>query len=279
MIILQFLCVEEKREDSLAFVPALTYPALEMDESLSDNQKKNLEIKLKKESENMINKFGRILTKFGKFLKKSDVDLEDLKWALQIRGAISTILKDEIEQPTVKKDLEKADSIAKIMRIICSYCSFFSYKLLFDIFDHVEYDEGEYFLKEYELDFLKYAERRVMCCPYGMKSEDTWTTKVVFALDEAFKDCKIIHISRLEDDLSQIFRIELTSFYICGVKPGSVCIAFLLPARFQERFVSLSSKQIHQLKELNYEGSEILSIVCGEHQHVIKCPKAESGNL
>ena len=227
----------------------------------------------------MIYKFGRILTKFNKFLKVNNVDIDDLKLALQIRTGISAMSKDEIERPTIKKDLMKANNIAKLMLIVSNYCSFFNYTLLYDLFEHVDYEEGKYFLDEYKLDFKRYAEQRVIYCPYGIKSESSETAKVIFSLDEKFKDCKIIHISRLQDDLGNIFHLDITSIFVSGVKPGSVSITFLLPLRFQERFTSFSSKQIQQLKELKYEESGILTINCGETKQIIHEPKPESGKL
>ena len=266
------------------FIPALTYPGLLMKENLSKEQSEKYEIKLKQNSEQMMEKFNQLTFDIYEYMTSKKVPVFKLKMLLRSFKKLDTIYQDEEDPPTISKDVMKANGIDDMMLIIQSYCSFFNFHLIETIVDTLKLDGFRPLLEQYKKDFAMYAEHKlVYCCPSGIGFNaetglDIETTKIVVKLDDAYKDCRMSYLETLRKDLCRIFRIPLEIFPLEGIQPGSVCVVFHMPEFMKNKIFPLSDKQIAALKELNYDEVQIYSIVCGEDSYNIKEKQPYAGN-
>ena len=256
------------------FIPLYTYPGLQLKENFSKEQSEKYKIKLEQHSQEMIITFNDLMYDFYKYMNSKEVPVNELKTFLRGLGRLNTIYEDEKDQPTISKDLKNALTIDDIMDIIWSYCSFFNFSLIKKIVDKLEQLHGfKPRLEEYKQAFTKYAEHKlVYCCPsgIGLNTETIEAAKIFVKLDDAYKNCQMIHLETLREDLCQIFRIPLEIFPLDGVQPGCVCVVFQVPEYMKKEIFPLSEKQIIALRELNYDKIQIYSVVCSEYSYDIR---------
>ena len=256
------------------FIPALTYPGLQLKDNFSKEQSEKYEVKLEQHSQEMIKTFNDLMYDFYKCMISKNVPVSELKIFLIGLNRLGTIFKDETDRPTMRKDLMKAQTIDDMMLIIQSYCSFFNFSLIETMVDRFEQLHGfKPRLEEYKEAFAKYAEHKlVYCCPsgIGLNTEAAEAAEIVVKLDDAYKDCRLTHLETLRKDLCQIFRIPLEIFPLDRVQPGSVCVVFQVPEFMKEEIFPLSEKQLLALRELNYDSIQIYSVVCSEYSYDIR---------
>ena len=256
------------------FIPALTYPGLQLKDNFSKEQSEKYEVKLEQHSQKMIITFNVLMYDFYECMISKKVPVGQLKIFLRGLGRCITVFKDEIDRPTISKDLMKAQTIDDMMLIIQSYCSFFNFRLIETMVDRFEQLYGfKPRLEEYKEAFAKYAEHKlVYCCPsgIGLNTEAEEAAEIFVKLDEAYKDCRLTHLETLRRDLCQIFRIPLEIFPLDRVQPGSVCVVFQAPEFMKKGIFPLSEKQIIALRELNYDNIQIYSVVCSEYSYDIR---------
>ena len=259
------------------FIPALTYPGLQLKDNFSKEQIEKCEVKLEQHSHEMITTFNHLMFDFYKYMDSKNVPVKRLKIFLRGFGRLSTIFKDETDQPTISKDLMKAQDIDDIMLIIQSYCSFFNFSLIETIVNEFEQLHGfKPRLVLYKEAFAKYAEPKlVYCCPSGIglnteAGSGTEAAEIFVKLDDAYKDCRLTHLETLCKDLCRIFRLPLEIFPLDRVQPGSVCVVFQVLEFMKKEIFPLSEKQILDLRELNYGNIQIYSIVCSEYSYDIR---------
>ena len=253
------------------FILALTYPGLQLKDNFSKGQSEKYEVKLEQHSQEMIND---LMYDFYECMISKNVPVSKLKIFLRGLGRRSTIFKDETDQPTISKDLMKAQNIDDMMLIIQRYCSFFNFSLIETMVD--KFEQLYVFklrLEEYKEAFAKYAEHKlVFGCPsgIGLNTEVAEAAEIFVKLDEAYKDCRLTHLETLHKDLCQIFRIPIEIFPLDRVQPGSVCVVFQAPEFMKKEIFPLSEKQIIALRELNYDNIQIYSVVCSEYSYDIR---------
>ena len=256
------------------FIPALTYPGLQLKDNFSKEQSEKYEVKLEQHSQEMIKTFNDLMYDFYECMISKKVSVGKLKIFLRGLGRGSTIFKDEIDQPTISKNLMKAQTIDDMMLIIQSYCSFFNFSLIETMVDRFEQFHGfKPKLEEYKEAFAKYAEHKLCPSGIGLNTEaglGTEAAEIVIKLDDAYKDCRLTHLETLRKDLCQIFRIPLEIFPLDRVQPGSVCVIFQVPEFMKMEIFPLSEKQIIALRELNYDKIQIYSVVCSEYSYDIR---------
>ena len=257
------------------FIPALTYPGLQLKGNFSKGQSKKYEVKLEQHSQEMITTFNDLMFDLQECMISKNVPVSKLKTFLRGLHRLSTI--DVTDQLTISKNLMNAQTIDDMMLIIWSYCSFFNFSLIETMVNKFKQLHGfKPRLEEYKEAFAKYAEHKlVYCCPsgIGLNTEaglGTEAAEIFVKLDDAYKDCRLTHLETLRKDLCQIFRIPLEIFPLEGVQPGSVCVVFQMPEFMKEKIFPLSKKQILALRELNYDNIQIYSVVCSKYSYDIR---------
>ena len=266
--------LDKSAKFSWEFIPALTYPGLQLKDNFSKEQIEKYEVKLDQHSQEMITTFNDLMYDFYECMICKKVPVIKLKIFLGGLGQCSTIYKDETNRPTISKDLMKAQNIDDIMLIIQSYCSFFNFSLIETIVNKFEQLHGfKPRLVLYKEAFAKYAEHKlVYSCPsgIGLNTEAVEAAEIFVKLDDAYKDCRLTHLETLRKDLCQIFRFPLEIFPLDRVQPGSVCVVFQVLEFMKKEIFPLSEKQFIALRELNYDNIQIYSIVCSEYSYDIR---------
>ena len=170
----------------------------------------------------MITTFNNLKYDFYNYMISKKVPVTKLVIFLGRLYQLSTI-RVKRDQPTIRKDLMKAQTIDDIMFIIQSYCSFFNFSLIETMVDKFEELHGfKSRLEEYKEAFFKYAESRLVYCPskIGLNTETglgTKATEIVFILDDVYKDCRLNHLETLRKDLCDIFRIPIEILFLDSV--------------------------------------------------------------
>ena len=264
------------------FIPALTYPGLQLKDNFSKEQSEKYEAKLAQHSQEMITTFGDLMFDLQECMISKNISISKLKTFLRGRHRLSTI--DVTDQLTISKDLMNAQTIDDMMLIIWSYVSFFNFSLIETMVDKFkQLHDFKPRLEEYKEAFAKYAEHKlVYCCPsgIGLNTEaglGTETAEIFVKLDDAYKDCRLTHLETLRKDLCQIFRTPLEIFPLDRVQPGSVCVVFQVPEFMKKEIFPLSEKQILALRELNYDNIQIYSVMCSEYSCDIREKQTYAG--
>ena len=244
----------------------MSFPARHLDQS----SKPLPERKLRKDSNKMNLMYLRMLSKLQKFLKDDSMNVNDLNFIKSSSYNLSTIFK---KKDTIMDGNERESQVNKYMEFICSHCSFFNFKLLKLTFESLEYEEGMRSLEDYEKEFAKYVERRVVHCPSGLGMNDIDHVTLYVKLDDAYKDCRMHHLETLREDICEILKIETYQLALEGVEDGSICVVFHLRVDLKDKILPLSMEQISVLQHLRYNDARVLGISCGEctqeihHEH------------
>ena len=263
MYILIFFTGNEDRRD-------LSYPGLLLDSHMTDIERKRLKYTLEEKSNEMMCKFARIRRQFSTFLEEngSDDAIVKLKDILFDYVGYPPLFQNRPNYPTIDKDLEKANSITEIKRIINSYSSFFNIKMLEIVFDEMGYREGKVALDRHKEDIAEYAKKRIYHFPSGLGIKNAKHIVVAVKLDDAYKDCTGSHLITLHNNLCQLLKVSLGQFQLDGLQPGCISIMFHLP-EFLRKIFPLTREQISELQRLRCHHARIIKLSCEDLQYDI----------
>ena len=246
----------------------MTYPGIQLNSYMTNQEKERLKYALEEKSKKMICKFSYIRQRFGNFLRKngSDDTIANLKGILYDLIEYPPLFHNKPNYPTIDKDLDRANSINDIKRIINSYSSFFNFELLEIIFDQMEYKEGMDALELHKKDIAEYAKDRIYHFPSGLGIKDAKHIVVAVKLDNTYEGCTISHLITFHKNLCQLLEVTLGQFPLDGLQPGCICIIFHLPEHLRKIF-PLTHDQISELKKLRCFNAKILKLSCEDLQY------------
>ena len=256
---------EELKELLAKDLPQQTFPLLKGDD-MCPVEYQRLITRLESESNNQMVKFGYLFTDFFKSLRDQEKKVKTIIVDLEAFGAFTRIY--EKENPSfLRDDLENLDrataDMEDIQSIVNKYCSFFSYQLLSFLVSRHGTQEDKEKLKEYDKDFIQYAQRRVPECPSEISDLKETNAKIIVKTDDSYRGCSLKQLRLLEAKLCEIFGV--THLMLRQIKEGCLQLTFQLPFFIQEEVFPLSLDQEEKLVSLH-----ISKVVSGDYHFLNK---------
>jgi len=240
-----------------------------IDPVLCDDNLSNHE--LKQQSDEMMRHFNGLFFEFANHFVNSTQDFsKKIKTTLKqyIRsGTIYTNASPNNHEPQMIDVMENKTDIVDAM---LSYCSFFNFDLLDNVIKFLQYEVGMVKMEEYKRRFQKYLKGRIACMPSGVGVKGQQLTKLMFKLDESFKNCRMEFVLQLKKDACVILMINPDHVAVEGIENGSIAIIYHIDKLLKYTIFPLSTVQVDALKRLRYEGSTILELVCDEYYYVLQ---------
>lgn len=205
------------------------------------------------ESHEIIKKFNTFFISVRQSLEERHVPIQHITEFLMGFEAYQSVsclpktstFKEHFEQ------LQAAKTVIEIMRIVRSYCNFFSYEIIEELVKALGDKEDERNLSKYTEDFNEYAKRKVYECPTELSPvTETGQAIIYVTLDESYDNCTLSHLRLLQQKLCRILQISSCTVHLCRIEPGSIKLIFSLPKFVLKEILPLSQKQEASLLSL-----------------------------
>ena len=245
--------------------PETTFPLLEDVDGLDRAQKEVLRARLKDDTQNIMLQFYTLLSRFYKSLKRdSEVALDDLKAYLMALEAFD----DDEEHRSVfheqKDELERANTLNEVFKVIKTFCSFFNYNLVKYLINLLGSDDDKTELEMYETKFEDYAKRRVCESP-KLASPTAEQTNVYVKLESRFSDnYSLVDLQKFRIEISKILKVSPYVMRLCCVEKGCIKLTFQIPHFVEQQLFPLTSEQESGLVQM---GVTRLSLVSGNYKY------------
>ena len=229
---------------------------------ISKEEKECLKQRLYNESVEMMYKFQELFSATIKSLKERKVTVKELLNHIGCLVAIKPVYEDS-KLGQLRCELPKAKTIDDVMSIVREYSSFFNYRMLKNIIDHVGGEEDRKNVAAYLRDFAEYAKRKVyeFPCEVGQLKEAGRSNILFVILDECYNNCTISCLKNFERELAKILNVSSDVVVIlCRIAPGSLQLIFQIPLSIQKAIFPLSSEQEVALTKLG-----VAQLSCGEY--------------
>ena len=204
-----------------------SFPYL-MVSGLTPEQQEELHIRLRVESEDIVDKFWYLHSRVLKSLCEQKVSVDKLVAHLLSLRAFDPVYKGS-QKPVLQsffQELQSAGSIEKVLLIIKDYFSFFNYRVIEHIVDGLGTDQDRVELQNYEKEFDEYSKRRVYECPpeYGSKSTADHAD-IVMKVDSVHENFTVKELKKFQYRLSGILHVSPQSVLrLCRVEEPSPSI-------------------------------------------------------
>ena len=230
---------------------------------VTEEEKERLKQRLYNESVDMMYKFQELFSATIISLKERNVTVKELLNHIKCLAAIEPVYEDsklgqfrcEIRDANLK-------TIDDVMAIVGEYSSFFNYRMLKNIIDHLGGEEDRKNLATYLQEFAEYAKRKVYKCPgeVGQISE-AGRSNMFITLDKSYDNCTVSCLKNFERELAKILNVSSDVVVVlCRIAPGSLQLIFQIPLEIQKAIFPLSSEQEVALAKLG-----VAQLSCGEY--------------
>ena len=240
-----------------------TFPLLEHMDGLDKIQKEDLRMRLKKDTEQIMMEFYKLLSEFFKSLKCSkEVSVEDLKTHLMVLDAFN----DDNQQQAVfleqREKLEQASTINEVFKVFKVFCSYFNYDLVEYLINLIGTDEDKVRIGEYKEKFTEYAKRRVYECATktAMCTPGQWDMYI--KLESRYSENMTLNELRgFRLTISDLLKVSHHVVRLCCIEKGCIRLTFQIPEFVKQRVFPLTSEQESRLLQLG-----IIQLICGDYE-------------
>ena len=241
--------------------PRLTFPILDQIVEISSEDKEHLRQRLYNESVDIMYKFQELFSATIKSLKERNVTVKELSNHIGCLGAVEPVYVYS-KRGHLGCELPTAETIDDVMSLVREYSSFFNYRMLENIINHLGGDQDKKRLTKYLEEFTEYARRKVFECPceVGTLNEDG-CANIFITLDKSYDNCSVSSLKCFEGDLRKILNISSDVVVtLCQIAPGSLQLTFQIPLFIQNTTFPLSSEREAALSKLG-----VVQLSCGDY--------------
>lgn len=241
--------------------PRLTFPLLDQFVKISREEKEYLKQRLYSESVEIIYQFQGLFSATIKSLKERNITVKELLNHIGCLGAVEPVDK-ESELGQLRCELPKAKTVDDVMSLVRQYSSFFNYRMLENIINHLGGEQDKKNPANYLKDFSDYAKRKVFECPCEVGTfNENGRSNMFVTLDKSYDNCTISSLKNFERELGKILKVPSDVVVIlCRIAPGSLQLIFQIPLFVQKAIFPLSSEQEVALTKLG-----VVQLSCGEY--------------
>ena len=260
------------RECDVPGNPCLTFPILDQ-KKLSKEEKQQLQRKLYKDSREIMYKFQELFSATVTSLKERRVTVNELSNHLGCLGALEPTYEDS-KRRYLRQELPGAETVDDVMAVVREYSSFFNYRMLGNIINHVGGEQDKKNLTKYLEDFAEYAKRKVFQCPREVGTMiGEGHANIFVTLDKSYDNCTVSSLDDFKMELKRTLNISSdVMIQLCRIEVGSVKLTFQIPNFVQKAVFPLSYEQEMALARLG-----IMQLSCGDYlfiNHVCITAKA-----
>ena len=236
---------------------------------LTDEQQQELRSRLSVESQEIMFKFQKLLSKVYESLCAQNISVKKLVTYLLSLGALDPVSKNS-QKPllqTFQQELRNAECIEDVLWVIRDYFSFFNYHVIEHIVHGLGTEQDKLELQNYKEEFQQYSKRRIYECPpiFGPIS-DAGHALLDLKVDSAYEQFTVKELENFRYRLSKLFCVSSQSVLrLCRVEKGSLQLIFQVPSFVQQEIFPLSSEQESALAA---EG--VIRLTCGDYQFAAK---------
>ena len=237
-------------------------------EQLSPCKQEELKAMLDDDVRKMKHLFGRLVTKTHHSVKDR-IPVEEFALSILALGAYEPAPEEQV-QPLLnehRKEIKRAESIAKIFHILSAYWNYLSYEILEYIIELYGTSGDHERLKSYNAELQNFCKQRIFELPL---SESCSSTGISLSLgQEEFtvklnvrEDITIEELQRIKGRIAKILHVKQAAFIIKRVNPGCVQITFLIPKFVARKVFPLSFEQISALTK----DVSVIRLECGDYE-------------
>ena len=216
------------------------------------------------ESDDIVDKFGRLHSRVYESLREQNVSVDRLVTHLLSLHAFHPVYTGS-QKPVLQTYFQKfqnAGTIEKVLFIIKDYISFFNYRVIEHIVEGLGTDQDKGELQNYKKEFDEYSKRRIYECPpeYGSKSSADHVDLVV-KIDSAYNEFTVEELKKFQYRLSRTLHVApQTVLRLCRVEEGCLQLIFQVPSFVQQEIFPLSSEQ-----ESDLAAKCVIRLICGDY--------------
>ena len=215
----------------------------------------------------MIWRFNDLFTDFVVYFNNSGLHLKTVKSILKQYVRSGTIYTNASPSNFEPQMIDVIQNKTDIVDAMSSYCSFFNFNLLENAIKSIHFESGIIKMEEYKKSFKQYLKGRIACMPSGIGVKGQQVTRLIFKLDDSFKNCRMEFVLQLKSDASKILKVDPNNVVFEGIANGSIAIVFHVDELLKYIIFPLSPGQFNDMKLLQYEGLIIQQIVCDEYYY------------
>ena len=237
-----------------AEVAKLSFPHIKC---VAPNERTRLELeqRLRMESKDIIMEFRILRNKFFVSLEKQEIPIKTL----------CRFLREELQDCIDTKVATFED----VLDFIEKKSTFYDYQLVKYLIKLTGAEVDKQLLKNYEMEFSHYAQRRIYECPEtlvhdspGLKGSDAdSSSQLHIKLDSIYDQCTLQELKELQLRLCSILHL---SIYVCrlkDVKQGCFMLTFIIPHCVQENIFPLTVQQ-----KLSLSLMGVLQLICDDYR-------------
>ena len=239
-----------------------SFPCLNMEE-LSENQKKNLRGRLKKDYEKINEKFGQLNVNIrnsliGRKIKPRELAhllMELSAFPVRARSQHKPLLEDRFDELNAKED------IGGIFEILRDYTSFFSYHIIAFIVENLGTDQDKEEFETYRHEVVDYCKRTVFECPTFSTPRPKFADLIMKVDKTISKSHTIESMEYFQASVAEILNISEHTLRLCTIEEGCLKLRYQLPWFIQSLLFPLSIEQEQMLESIG-----VIGLVCGGYR-------------
>ncbi len=241
-----------KKENSLDCTSM--FPFLNVD-SLDDDEKIDLEVRLKSEARTMITTFSTLCNKVKQSLCDRQVPVKDVAYTIVSLKAFTTDIGVKVVESKDKLKMTEATSFTDLFLSLDDYISFFNYRILEHLIKiHGSPNDTKY-LEEYMAKFDSFCQLNVFEIP-----SKAFCTSRRNGRKFAFKCSKDVTslkgVQSIQEQVAKILNLRPSAMQLYSIKKGCIELHFLIPVKALKHIFPISPNQNSTLSDI---GVKILS--------------------
>ena len=247
-------CSDSESDDECTSLTYQEYKCLDI-QKMSDDEKSILCGQFTAEYRDITNRFSRLNRKIRKSLKSRNITPQQLAEVLMEVSAFSLL---NCKQKTVSlleeqfEEIDEAENIRAVFKILCPYGSFFDCHVLKRIV-HSELclESDRNLLKEYLSKLTEYCQRSIFKCPrYSKQGDNQVFQSLVMKVDDSMLTVyNLKALDAFRNRLAAVLKLENHTLPIRSVESGCLLLVFQIPRFVEGHIFPLSCKQKRDLKD------------------------------
>lgn len=227
-----------------------SFPYLDI-RKLSECEKFDLQCKLQKDSDKIIDAFSDLTHYTINSIVSSGVSVKRLHARLSSLGAYKPIYKQVPLLRDHLDEIERAEDVDHVFSILQKYYSFFNYYIIEKLIGWFGTSEDKERLETYVKDFKIFCRRMTFECPPDLFSQiDQEKTNLVVKVKEIgpAEGCPIETVRHLHNSLGDILGVQPSTLQLCRIDEGCMEVLFQVPSFVEEDiFPCPWNKRVHSL--------------------------------
>ena len=235
---------------------------------LNEEERKDLEVQLHEDFKEINDKYASLTSSLRRSLRERKISPKELVDCLMDVQGYQPVSKstDDCEKSVQLlenryTEMEQAEDIAGVFKILSEYCSFLNYGIIAFLVKNLGSDNDKKKLAAYESDLEAYCRHHVFECPYFSRGGWKFPDLVLKVDNKALSGYTLSALRSFTTKIAQVLKVTKHCLMVRGIKEGCLEITFQIPPHIKDAIFPLSNDQREALRQLG-----VRSGVCGGAQ-------------